>query len=68
VCPGCHRTYLDQANLKLKDLPASAFQVLRLEAGTTTAPLSLLVSSFVRLHLCLVSVPNSREIKMKEVL
>jgi hypothetical protein len=36
-CPGTH--FVDQAGLKLRNLPASAFQVLELKACTTTAQL-----------------------------
>jgi hypothetical protein len=39
-CPGTHS--VDQAGLKLKDPPASASQVLRLKACTTTAWFKLL--------------------------
>ena len=36
-CPGTH--YVDQAALELRDLPASASEVLRLKVCTTTAQL-----------------------------
>jgi hypothetical protein len=37
-CPGTHS--VDQAGLKLRNLPASASQVLGLKACATTAPLT----------------------------
>jgi hypothetical protein len=44
-CPGTH--FVDQAGLELRDLPASASQVLGLKACTTTAPLEkLCISAF----------------------
>jgi hypothetical protein len=40
--PGCPRTHsVDQAGLKLRNLPASAFQVLGLKACTTTTRLKI---------------------------
>jgi hypothetical protein len=50
-CPGTHS--LDQADLKLRNPPASASQVLGLQACATTAPL-LLVTNLDCLMLCLV--------------
>ena len=38
-CPGTH--FVDQAGLELRNLPASASQVLGLKAYTTTAQLSV---------------------------
>jgi hypothetical protein len=38
-CPGTH--FVDQADLELRNLPASASQVLGLKAWVTTARLSL---------------------------
>jgi hypothetical protein len=44
--PGCPRThFVDQAGFKLRNLPASASQVLGLKACTTTARLFLFKSS-----------------------
>jgi hypothetical protein len=40
-CPGIHS--VDQAGLKLRNLPASASQVLGLKAGATIAPPSQLL-------------------------
>jgi hypothetical protein len=38
-CPGTH--FVDQAGLELRNLPASAFQVLGLKVCATTAQLNL---------------------------
>ena len=50
-CPGSHS--VDQAGLKLKNSPASAFQVLGLQACATTARLKKVLTSTSCLMLCL---------------
>ena len=50
ACPGTHS--VDQPGLELRNLPASASQVLGLKACATTARLSYLFLSIIQCHQC----------------
>jgi hypothetical protein len=51
--PGCTRTHsVDQAGLELRNLPASAFQVLGLKACATTAWLALSILKLQKFFVC----------------
>jgi hypothetical protein len=58
--PGCPRTHsVDQAGLELRNLPASASQVLGLKGCTTTAQLLVLIfedNKLFKIGFCLTKV------------
>jgi hypothetical protein len=52
-CPGTH--FVDQAGLKLRNLPASASQVLGLKACATTTRLTFLICWIMLMDFCMLN-------------